>query len=477
MALTRRFLKDSGVALAGRVLPRALYLLQAMLLARWLGPELNGRYVYGFTLMTLLGALGKFGLDTLTIREVARTPEQTARYIGQNLYLHGALGLAGALLMGATTLFVDKGSDAALLVGLLGGAMLLQSLSLSYTATMAGRGRFDLQAACETLLYALMLGASAAAVWLGFGIAGVGAAILGASLLQLLGCWLLSRRVFGPADLRVDGALMRSMLALAWPLALTGIAVGIYYRADALFLALLWDDAEVGLYDAAYNFIHGLRQLPAAISLAVFPILSRQMLEDRSKAAATTGSAVLLGLAVGMPAVVLCSALAEPLVTLVYRPSYLPAAGPLRILLWTVPLMLADAVQSYLLIAAGRQRVLLGVTLLGAAVNLALNAALIPSLGMYGASVATVASEAIVLVAMQHCARDLFPWRSFLASIRAPVLGLVPLLGAPALLGTPGLAAGIGLYALVLLGHASPTQRERVLSGFRRLGRGKPSDA
>jgi O-antigen/teichoic acid export membrane protein len=455
------------------VLPRALYLLQAMLVARWLGPQLNGRVAYATALMMLVGTIGKFGLDTLTMREVAKQPALAARYVGHNLYLHAALGLLGLLLMGATTRLVDKTPDVDVLVGLMGAAMLLQSLSLSYTAVMAALERFELQALAEVLLYGLMLAGVVLALWLETGVVGVGVAMAAASALQLACCWHLARRTLGPADLRLDPALARSMLAMAWPLALTTAAVGVYTRIDSIFLSVLWNDVQVGLYDAAYNFIHGLRQLPAALSIAFFPALSRLVLQDRAQVPRATASVVRFGLIVGLPVVVLTSAWADWLIALVYRPTYLPAAGPLRILLWTVPLMLADGIQAYLLIAAGRQVRLLYVTLLGAAVNLALNAALIPAFGMHGAAVATLASEAAVLVAMQACVADLFPWPDFARSVRAPLLALAPLLAVAALAGGPGLAgsaalaAGLVLYGAVLVLGLDAPQRRAVLSAFR----------
>lgn len=92
---------------------------------------------------------------------------------------------------------------------------------------------------------------------------------------------------------------------------------------------------------------------------------------------------------IGLPLVVGCHALARPLVLLVYKQDYLPAVGR-ACLLWTIPLMLCDAWRSPT--RAGRQRRLLAVTGLGAAVNLTLNAA--PSrYGMMGAAASTVASK------------------------------------------------------------------------------------
>jgi O-antigen/teichoic acid export membrane protein len=306
------------------------------------------------------------------------------------------------------------------LVGLLGAAMLCNSLSLSYTAALAGLGRFELQAAADTLLYGLMLGGSVLAMRLGAGIVGIGAAMAAASAAQLGVCWLLGRRVLGPADLRFDPLLARSLLEMAWPLALTGVAIGIYTRIDSVFLSLLHGDRQVGLYDAAYTFIHGLRQVPAALCLAALPMLTRLVPEDRARLASTVGSIVRVGLGVGLPLVVLAWIGAELLLSLIYSAPYLPAARPLRILLGTIPLMLADGAQSYLLIAAGRQRRLLGVTMLGAASNLALNLALIPPLGMEGAAIATLVSEAIVLVATQHGVRDLYGWGEFRRSLLGP---------------------------------------------------------
>src|SRR5262245_37971222 len=151
MEMDRRILKHSSLALVGRVLPRAIYLAQAIFLARSLGPELNGRYVFAFSVMMLASTVGKFGLDALTTREVARDPACTASWIGQNLHLHAILGVLGLLLMAASGACFDKPPDVVKLVVLLGVTMTLNSLSLSYTAVFPAVGRFDLQALAETL--------------------------------------------------------------------------------------------------------------------------------------------------------------------------------------------------------------------------------------------------------------------------------------------------------------------------------------
>ena len=465
MSIDRRFLKHSSLALAGRVLPRALYLVQAIAIARSLGPELNGRYVFAFSVMMLAATIGKFGLDALTTREVARNPECTARYVGQNLYLHGALGILGLAVMSLTAVLADKPPEVDTLILLLGVTMVLNSLSLSYTAVFPAMGRFDLQAAAESLLYALMLVGTLTAIASGHGIEGIGVGMASASVVHLASCWWLGRRVIGPADFRVDPGLTQAILSMAWPLALTSVAVGIYYRIDSVFLSVLRTDREVGLYDSAYTFIHALRQLPAAISMAVFPQLSRLFLEDRAKLSEVVGSAVRLGLAVGVPVVVLAFVGAPLLLTMIFAPAYLEATTPLRILLGSIPLMLADAAQSYLLIAAGRQRRLLLVTVTGAVANLLLNAALIPPFGMNGAAMATVVSEAIVLVAMQHYVRDVYGWTALGRSVRTPVVAGTALfacaLGGMAMGWLP-VVAGFAIYGGAMLYEFGPKAAQQL---------------
>jgi Na+-driven multidrug efflux pump len=68
---------------------------------------------------------------------------------------------------------------------------------------------------------------------------------------------------------------------------------------------------------------------------------------------------------------------------------------PLQILVWSLPVALTRHVVQGLMIAHGRQKQMLQTSSWAAASNLALNASLIPILGMAGAAVVTVLTEVI----------------------------------------------------------------------------------
>jgi O-antigen/teichoic acid export membrane protein len=97
---------------------------------------------------------------------------------------------------------------------------------------------------------------------------------------------------------------------------------------------------------------------------------------------------------------------AEPIIRLVYGPAFSPAAGPFRILVWSVVTVYANAAFAFLLLARGGDRRYLMAVAAGAAANVGLNLVVIPLAGMIGAAFVTIVSELTVLGLLLWWTRD-----------------------------------------------------------------------
>jgi O-antigen/teichoic acid export membrane protein len=150
---------------------------------------------------------------------------------------------------------------------------------------------------------------------------------------------------------------------------------------------------------------------------------------------------------------------ARPLIDLVFGSSYAPSAPVLRILIWSIPLVLLRGVPQAALLSAGRARQALHVTMWAAGTNVCLNFIAVPLLGMYGAALTTVAAELVrVTVAHQYAYRAGFPlptparhWRAVTATA-VMAGGLLAVRSIP-LWATVMLGAGGYAVAYVLLGN------------------------
>jgi O-antigen/teichoic acid export membrane protein len=278
---------------------------------------------------------------------------------------------------------------------------------------------------------------------------------------------LHSRRALG---LQFDRSLYRAMNRFGLPLVPSALALWLTNFSDRFFLVKLADPQEVGLYSIGVRVASAILLLLTAFRMA-WPAFAYSIVDDRE--AQRTYSFVLtyvvyvtcwLALALGL--------LAPWILRLITTRPFYPAEDVVA------PLAFGTAAfGAYLVVQIGTGRARRTgsnwlVTGLGAALNMALNLALIPAFGRVGAAVATVAAYTLLFVAMAWRAQRVFPvpyqWRR-VATLAIAAVGLTVVgkaLDAP----LPLALALAGAYPLVLalLGFYLPSERRRLRRLFPR---------
>ena len=160
------------------------------------------------------------------------------------------------------------------------------------------------------------------------------------------------------------------------------------------------DETALGRYGLAFRIVEALNMLPLIVARsAIYPRLSRLFEHDEGYEFARLTRLGSLGLAGASLVITTGIFFAAPLIIRLIdpSPSIAPAIPALQILCWTFPLTCLRNLMYVALISMEQQN-FLAKTLGGAvAFNIALNFVLIPYLGINGASLATVVSEAILL--------------------------------------------------------------------------------
>jgi O-antigen/teichoic acid export membrane protein len=172
-----------------------------------------------------------------------------------------------------------------------------------------------------------------------------------------------------------------------WPIG-AGIALSaLYFRID-VFLVQLWSGTEaVAYYNAVFRLVEALRLFPAAVVAVGLPALVRAGdLRPLTRVAipvtaVAAAAAAVLWLAAGW------------LVPLVYGATYASAVPAFRILLLSLPLLSLNLALTHQLVGWDGQRAYAGLCALALAVNVALNARLIPLWSFDGAAWATLGTE------------------------------------------------------------------------------------
>ena len=223
--------------------------------------------------------------------------------------------------------------------------------------------------------------------------------------------------------LEFDRGLLREMNRFGLPLVPTALFLWVTNFSDRFFLVKLADVAEAGLYSVGVRVASAMVLLLTAFRMA-WPAFAYSIKDERE--ARQTYAYVLTYLTVITAWLALALTLLAPwLVDVLAAESFAESAtvvGPLA--------FSTVAYAAYIVVAIGvgrarRTQFNWVVTGVAAVVNIGLNLALIPSYGMLGAAIATVAAYATMAVGMAWWSQRIYPvpyqWRRVVTAALAAV--------------------------------------------------------
>ncbi|MBI5710950.1 MAG: flippase [Candidatus Eisenbacteria bacterium] len=509
MSLSRAVARGTTQLLGGLLAAKAMDFALYLVLARRLGVEEFGRYMFAFSFTLLFNIVADVGLSTVFTREASRAPERIRVLLGDTLVLKLALGAITIAATAAVSIATGAPARTILLVGLFTLAMLMNSSSLLFEGLLKSAGRAGIAGLSLVAQSATALAVGLALVLGGAGALGGACAYAAAAFVHVAaaafasrGLWRADRaratvrgntsarnttsarsttsargtvasRGTMPASRtapapgtarasrtaaasRVPGSAWARRLALlreSAPLAISGVFIALYFRVDSVMLHAIQGERAVGLYGGIYRFFEGFVLLSAAYRSVLFPVMARAADGPREALGVLCRKSLRLHLIFTVGVATFFSFEARPIITLVLGEAYAAAAPGLTVLIWALPgAYMADTLL-HLLTAQRRQSDGARVAVVVALFNLGLNAVLIPRFSFVGASAATVASEALCFVLLFAAFRRGVPavglartaWRPLAAGA---VLAGVLALALPRLPGGPAALPLAGAVAL-----------------------------
>lgn len=454
--VTRNILTLSG----GELVSRLVGFGATVYVARQLGAEAYGIIGFGLAVLLYLTAVADGGLEYTGPREVSEAGPRVADLVTSMLVTRvvAAALLASVLAFVALAFFHGPERTVLSLYALallpVGANLRWVHVGLDRTGAVAG-SRVVAEGVKIGLTLLLVRGQSGIVFVPLAHVAGeaAGAALLIASLPRA-GIHLRTG---------VDIPLAQQVLRRGFPMMVAGVLGVIVYNADLIFLRAFREVGELGLYLAAYALISFLGSFGHLVGLSLLPSLTR-LRSVPGERDSVYQSALARAFIVALPLAAGGCIVARPFIDFVFGPTYAQSAPVLRLLIWSIPLVVFRTVPQAALLSAGRAQRALQVTMWAAASNVGLNFIAIPSLGMYGAALATLAAELVRVVVAHRYARDAgFPLPALARYWRATV--------ATALMAGTLLVLGpIPFWATVTIGVCTYAIALAVLSGLR-IGR------
>ena len=372
------------------------------LLARVLEVGEFGRFTFYLALFAFGDVLADCGTSTVALQRGSSDPEAFAAAIAAGRRVRaGAALVAFALLAGTAAVFDPDDLAWIALAALAPFARVLELSSVVFQREIAWGLPVALRASGATLRFLGIV-----LVWLG-GARGFGpfvaahalALALGTVALHLAARARLPRRSSTESAARTS-EILRSGLAVA----AAGLLQQAYFYADNLFVRGLCSAADLGIYNAAMRILSALVAIAALATNAALPWLAREAEAGTlPRATARLARPLFAGACV-------VAALLWPfrswLLGLLFGPGFEAGATSLAWLLATVPVVALGAPALTAVVASGRNARVLAISAAALALNLLLNAVLVPRHGIEGAAAATLATEAAVLVGALLVLRD-----------------------------------------------------------------------
>jgi len=380
----------------------ALSFVIGVVLARGLGPDQYGRWAFALALVALLSIPAQLGLPNLVVRETARYRLQGAWGKVRGLLRRAdqvALAVNASLMLLAGGLIMWTGQAPTGNTALYGWALLMVPLT-TFTdlraAALRGLHRPASAQLAEHLLRPLLfLGAIAVALAL-HTLSPESAMAL--NVLAAAGALLLASRLLtdrSPSELEharpeyETTHWRRSVL----PLTLISAMTLANHQIDLILLGVLTTSVEVGIYRVATQGAMLVAFTLTTINLVLAPQISRlhfggeqaELQRLVTRAARTT-------LLSALPLAALLMAFGEPILATVFGEAYAGGRTALAILCMGQLANAAMGPVGNLLNMTGHPGDTARGFAIGAASNIALNIALIPSFGIEGAAAATAAS-------------------------------------------------------------------------------------
>ncbi len=389
----RQLLSKFASLFTGTVVVRAAAFAASVVVIRLVGPSEFGAFSVGLTLAVLFALCVNPGMDDLLVRDIARAEErQLGWLVGDAILLRSPaipLGLLGGLL---ADIFTHTGG-LYLCLGIYGAG---HAYLLLVGAILRGRGHVHTQAVLLSAHMTTVAVASIVGVLLTQNVVLVAAVYAIATAAAVaVGYLIVVRTGIRPRYAwRTSDWTRQARACVAFGLTLVGLLL--LDRQALVWLALLRDQTDAGLFSSVYNLTLALTNLPMVAAAVALPHMARSAKHNPAELRRVAAHMLRFTLLTGVLLAAALHILAGPVVLYLFGPEYEPSASVLRVIAFSLPPFFLTFVLISILEAADRQKSCAAAVLQALAVATPIALVAVWRFGLEGAAVGYVAAHVLL---------------------------------------------------------------------------------
>jgi O-antigen/teichoic acid export membrane protein len=399
MATARSMLKNAVSLLVATAVTNVLNLISLIYLARVLGPTGFGKVNFAFAIIAYFMLLTDMGLPLVGIREIARDKTQAKSFASRIIVLRFILTFVSFCLLGVVLIFIRQPQEVKYLLFIYGLGMVPSALLVDWV--FQGVERMEFIGIARVVSGIVNLGLVLTFVKTPGQLLLIPSFQVASNLLMAVLLSVFFVKVFGAVNIGfVRKNKIWEVLKTALPIGFSLLMIQIFYYISTVMIGFMRGNEEVGYYNAAYKVIFLFIVFIGVYHDAIFPSISyysRNSLEQLKKLLSVTQRLMII---LVVPLATGSIVLARPLMHTLYGTKYDDGIGVFKILIFAVVIIYINTAYSRGLLAAKKEKWFAAGVALPAFVSILLNFILIPRLGLQGAAIANVLSEASGFVVM-----------------------------------------------------------------------------
>jgi len=391
----QRIVENIFWAVLGKMVQLLSGLLVGVIVARYLGPENYGLMNYVISLVVLFQTFSIFGLDSIEIREEARSGQDFRTVIGTAFGLKVFFAILFMGLVILTSRLMDSDGYTTLLVVIYSFTIVLNSFGVIRNYFFAiVQNKYVVKAEIVRTLFGigikvLLLALNVNLTWL------LVAYTFDGVLLSSGFIVAYTKKVGSIRQWHFDATYARFLLKESFPLLLTSAAVIVYQRIDQVMIGQMLDKQAVGYFSVASRFVEILIFIPMMLVQTITPILVRTREKSQEEYAVKAQMFMNVSVWLSLLSSAIVAVVAYWLVQLTFGPAYWPAVIILQVMAFKAASVALSNTAGAMLVTEGLQRYAIFRDALGCVACIVLNYLLLPRFGVIAAAFVAIASNVV----------------------------------------------------------------------------------
>lgn len=386
--------------IAGKVAQSFIALVVGMLTARYLGPSNYGLISYAASIVAFVVPVMNLGFSNVLVQEQTNHPEEEGEIYGSSIFLSVISAFACIIGVTSYTFIVDAGETITHYVVILYSIMLIfqatELIQYWFQAKLLSKYMSIISLIAYILVagYKIILLASGASVYF---------FVVSNSLDYFLIAIMLfiAYKKLGGARLKFSSNVSKRIFNSSKHYIVSSLMVTIFAQTDRIMLKLMINETAVGYYTAAVTCAGMTSFVFGSIIDSMRPtIFAHKKNNDENGYEKNIARTYCLVIYLALIQSAFMTLFAKYIIKIIYGEVYSSSISALKIIVWYTTFSYMGSVRNIWILGENKQKFLWILNLGGATVNIALNFVLIPPMGINGAALASLITQAFTNIVM-----------------------------------------------------------------------------